>query len=148
MPACKCYCYDHGGLKPQAMKDAEQKYDRKFGEYTLFIGSKGLIGSDARVMFPDDPKAPQPPKPKAVIPRAKAGGPIEDLYACIRTGGQPVSNFIDAAGPLTAFALAGHLAQFAGIGKKVEWDVEKMECTNMPELNKYVRREYRKGWEV
>ncbi len=146
MPACKCYCYDHGGLMPQAMKDAQQKYNRKFGEYTLFIGDKGMIGSDAQILDEEQRKAAK--KPEKMIARAKAGGPIEDLYACIRTGGAPVSNFTDAAGPLTATALAGHLAQFAGIGSKVEWDVEKMECTNKPELNKYVRREYRKGWEV
>jgi hypothetical protein len=49
---------------------------------------------------------------------------------------------------LTSFALAGHLAQFAGVGKKLEWDVEKMKCTNLPEINRYVRRTYRSGWEV
>ena len=32
--------------------------------------------------------------------------------------------------------------------KKLEWDVERMECTNLPEVNRYVRRDYRKGWEV
>ena len=37
---------------------------------------------------------------------------------------------------------------FAGVGKKLEWDVEKMECTNDPAVNKYLRREYRKGWEL
>ena len=56
--------------------------------------------------------------------------------------------FPQCAAALTAFALAGHLAQFAGVGKKLEWDVEKMQCTNDPAVNKYVRREYRKGWEV
>lgn len=45
-------------------------------------------------------------------------------------------------------AMTGHLAQYAGIGGKIEWDVEKMECTNKPELNQFVRREYRSGWEV
>ena len=66
----------------------------------------------------------------------------------VRNGGQPASNFPDAGGPLTAMALAGHLAQYAGIGAKIEWDVEKMQCTNVPEVNKYVRREYRAGGEV
>jgi len=37
---------------------------------------------------------------------------------------------------------------FAGVGKRLEWDVEKMECTNAPEINRYVRRDYRAGWEV
>ncbi len=39
-------------------------------------------------------------------------------------------------------------AMFAGVGKKVEWDVEKMEVTNFPELNHFVRRSSRPGWEV
>jgi hypothetical protein len=42
----------------------------------------------------------------------------------------------------------GHLAMRAGVGKTLEWDGPNMKCTNMPELNKYVSREYRKGWEV
>jgi len=66
----------------------------------------------------------------------------------MKSGGAPCSSFPDAAAPLAAFVLTGHLAMFAGVGKKVEWDVEKMQCTNMPEINRYARREYRKGWEV
>jgi hypothetical protein len=30
----------------------------------------------------------------------------------------------------------------------VEWDGVNMMCTNMPELNQHVKREYRKGWEL
>jgi predicted dehydrogenase len=144
-PAAKAYVYDHDGLKPKIMKEAEKEYNRKFGEFTLFIGEKGMIGSDSRILPESKHKEfPQPPKTYA---RAH-GGPVEDLYYCIKNGGTPASNFPDAAGPLTAFALCGHLAQFAGVGKKLEWDVEKMECTNLPEINKYVRRDYRPGWEV
>ena len=145
MPAAKVYVYDHEGLKPDVMKDAEKKYDRKFGEFTLFVGEKGLIGSDGRILPEEKHKEfPAPPK---TLARAH-GGPIEDLFHCCKNGGAPASNFTDSAGPLTAFALSGHLAQFAGVGKKLVWDVEKMQCTNMPEINRYVAREYRKGWEV
>jgi len=145
MPPVKVYAYDHEGLKPDIMKETEKKYDRKFGEFTLFVGDKGLIGSDSRIIPEDQHKAfPEPPK---TLPRAH-GGPIEDLFHCCKNGGAPCSNFTDSAGPLTAFALAGHLAQFAGVGKKIEWDVVKMRCTNLPEANAHVRREYRKGWEV
>lgn len=145
-PAVKIYVYDHAGLKPEIMKETEKKYDRKFGEFTLFIGDKGMIGSDSRIL-PEE-KHKEFPVPEKTLPRAKAGGPIEDFYYCIKNGGTPVSNFPDAAAPLTAFALCGHLAAFAGVGKKIEWDVEKMQCTNLPEINQLVRRQYRKGWEV
>ncbi len=42
----------------------------------------------------------------------------------------------------------GCLAEKAGLNKKVQWDTTKMACTNMPELNSLLKREYRKGWEL
>ena len=145
MPPVKVHVYDHDGLKPDIMKDTEKKYNRKFGEFTLFVGTKGLIGTDARIIPEERHKdTPAPPK---TIARAH-GGPIEDLFHAMRNDGTPCSNFIDSAGPLTAFALTGHLAMFAGVGKKLEWDVEKMQCTNMRQINRCVRRTYRKDWEV
>ena len=128
------------------MKELEKKYSVKWSEATLFVGTKGYLDNNARIL-PESEHQRFPVPPKTLV-RPKAGGPIEDLYACIRSGGTPVSNFIDAGGPLTAIALTGHLAQYAGIGGKIEWDVEKMQCTNRPEINRFVRREYRSGWEV
>jgi hypothetical protein len=144
-PPCKCFVYDHGGLKPEVMKETEKKAGREFGEFTLFVGDKGMIGSDGH-LIPQAAREKFTPPPKT-LPRAH-GGPIDDLYWCIRNGGTPASNFPDAAGPLTAIALAGHLAQFAGQGSKIEWNMERMECTNRPEVNQYVKRTYRPGWEV
>jgi len=144
-PACKCFVYDHEGLKPEVMKETEKKEERKFGEFTLFVGSQSMIGSDGR-MIPQDAHD-KFPKPEKTLPRAH-GGPIEDLYWCIRNNGTPASNFPGAAAPLTALALTGHLAQFAGTGSRIEWDAVKMQCTNRPEINQYVKRSYRKGWEV
>jgi len=34
------------------------------------------------------------------------------------------------------------------VGRKIEWDVEKKEYTNLPDANRLLRRAYRKGWEV
>jgi hypothetical protein len=85
--------------------------------------------------------------PAQKIPRIK-GGPIPDLMQAVRGGTPPCSNFADSAGPFTEFVLSGQLAMFAGSGKKVEWNVAAMKCTNNPELNQYLKREYRKGWEV
>jgi predicted dehydrogenase len=150
MVPVKVHVYDNAGLRPEIMKDAEKKYDVKFGEDTLFVGDKGLFrtgGTCGSLGFLPEDRRTEIPDPPKVLPRAH-GGPIEDLlYAC-KNGTVPCSNFPDAAAPLTAFALAGHLAQFAGVGRKLEWDVKKMKCTNAPDTNRYVRREYRKGWEV
>ena len=146
MGPVKVYVYDHGGLKPDIMKETEKKYKRKFGEFTLFVGDKGgLMGSDCQIIPRESHKAfDSPPK---TLPRAH-GGPIEDLFHACRKGTTPCSNFVDAAGPLTAFVLSGLLAQFSGVGKPIEWDVEKMKCTNVPEANQYVRTPYREGWSL
>jgi len=150
MGPVKIHVYDHRELRPEIMKEAEQKYETKFSECTLFVGEKGLYrstGTSGSSEFLPKERKNEFPSPERSLPRAH-GGPIEDLFWAIKNGGTPCSNFPDAAGPLTAFALAGHLAQFAGVGKKLVWDVQKMECTNMPEINRYARRDYRPGWEV
>lgn len=151
MPALKIYVYDHAGLKPDIMKQTEKECDINFGECTLYLGEKGKFwttgtAGQARIL-PLEKHAAYPPPPKT-LPRAKGDGPIEDLFACIKDGGVPCSNFVTAAGPLTEFVLLGHLAQYAGVGKRLEWDVARMRCTNEPEINEHVRRTYRRGWEV
>ncbi len=145
MPPVKVFVYDHAKLKPEIMKETEEKYKRKFGEFTLFVGDKGLMGSDSRII--PEARHKEFTAPPKSIPRAH-GGPIDDLFHACRHGTTPCSNFVDAAGPLTAFVLSGFLAQVAGVGRTVEWDVEKMQCTNLRQINRYVGRTYRKGWEV
>ncbi len=150
MGPVKIHVYDHQGIKPEIMKDAEKKYETKFEECTLFVGDKGLFrtkGTCASLGFLPEDRRTEVPVPAKVLPRAH-GGPIEDLFYACKNDTTPCSNFPGAAAPLTAFALAGHLAQFAGVGKKLEWDVENMQCTNVPEITRYVRRTYRPGWEV
>jgi len=42
-------------------------------------------------------------------------------------------------------ALAGVLA-LRSPGRKLQWDSANLSVTNAPELNQFVRSEYRKGW--
>lgn len=150
MPALTSTVYDHTKIQPKIVSEAEREYGIDFGEGTLFVGDKGLLwtastASDVKLL-PLKRNA-EVPAPQPTLPRAH-GEPIEDLFWAIKHNGTPCSSFDASAGPLTAFALLGHLAQFAGIGQKLEWDVEGMRCANVPEVNHYVRRRYRKGWEV
>ncbi|MGO8675744.1 MAG: Gfo/Idh/MocA family protein [Limisphaerales bacterium] len=150
MGPVKVHVYDNAELRPDIMKDTEKQYQTKFEEDTLFVGDKGLFRTGGTCgslgFFPEDRRT-EIPVPKQSLPRAH-GGPIEDLFYACKHGTVPCSNFPGASAPLTAFALTGHLAQFAGVGKKLEWDVERMRCTNMPEINRFLRRAYRPGWEV
>jgi predicted dehydrogenase len=150
MPEVKIHAYDHGGLMPKVMKDVQDKYHIRFGECTLFVGQNGLMRTEGTAggwQFIPYERGKDVPKPAKALPRAH-GGPVGDLFWCLKNGGTPCSDFVTAAGPLASFVLSGHLAMFAGVGKKVEWDVEKMECTNLPEVNQFAHREYRAGWEL
>ena len=51
-----------------------------------------------------------------------------------------------AAGAVTETILLGAVALRAG--KKIMYDAENMKITNIPAANKYLYREYRKGWEL
>ncbi|HOM15824.1 MAG TPA: hypothetical protein PLQ00_00760, partial [Thermoguttaceae bacterium] len=79
--------------------------------------------------------------------RPGVGVHVADFLRACKEGYQPSSHF-DVAGPLTEMVLLGCLAIKAGPGKKVVWDATKMECSNLPELNALVRRQYRPGWEL
>ena len=49
-------------------------------------------------------------------------------------------------GRLTETVLLGVVAY--RVGKKLEWDAEKLKATNCSEADAYVRKQYRKGWEL
>jgi hypothetical protein len=69
---------------------------------------------------------------------------LEWIAAC-KGGPMPYSNF-DVAAYLTEIILLGCIA--LRVGKKLEWDGPNMRATNAPEASQYVKRVYRKGWEL
>ena len=66
----------------------------------------------------------------------------------MRAGKTETSASFDYGTRLTEFSILGNLAMHAGAGKRVMWDGPKMKVTNLPELNRWVKREYRKGWKA
>ncbi|MBI3736917.1 gfo/Idh/MocA family oxidoreductase, partial [Candidatus Sumerlaeota bacterium] len=70
---------------------------------------------------------------------------MEWIDAC--KGGAPaMSNFIDYAGKLTEVVLVGNVAM--RVGKKIEWDGPNMKAPNCPEADRFIKNEYRAGWEL
>ncbi|MEM7235470.1 MAG: Gfo/Idh/MocA family oxidoreductase, partial [Planctomycetota bacterium] len=101
MPPVTVYVYDHKGLRPDVMKEAETKHKFEFKECTLFSGKKGQLriqGHSGRWNFLPSEKAKEIKTPDKTIARAH-GGPIEDLFWAIKNDGTPCSNFPGAAGP-------------------------------------------------
>ncbi len=83
----------------------------------------------------------------ASIP-SKIPAPIDHyqewINAC-KGGPAALSNF-DYSADLTEMVLLGNLA--IRTGKKIEWDADAMKARNCPEADQYIKREYRKGWEL
>ncbi|MBL4640968.1 MAG: hypothetical protein JKX86_04040 [Verrucomicrobiales bacterium] len=67
---------------------------------------------------------------------------LEWIGAC--KGGKPAWSSFDYAGPMTEAMLLGLVALRSG--KKIEWDAKKMRVKNVPEANRFIHSEYRKGW--
>jgi predicted dehydrogenase len=147
MSAVKVHSYD--AAWPEFVKELEKKHNEKFGGGTVYVGDKGIMvtgtyGDNPRILPKDRHEAFG--KPEQKIPRSKHGCKGDFMAAC--KGGEPGSSNFDYAGPFTEFVLTGVLASRAGMGKKLEWDVEKLTCTNLDDVNQWVKRDYRKGWEV
>ena len=62
-------------------------------------------------------------------------------------GGKPTVGDFTLTGPISeAFNLAAISLRLGGA--KLVWDAENMTITNRPDANRYLTREYRKGWEI
>jgi predicted dehydrogenase len=68
----------------------------------------------------------------------------EWIRAC-KGGPKPSANF-DYSGPLSETILLGNVA--ARAGQKLFWNGPNFKVTNMPEAEKYLKREYREGWRL
>lgn len=121
----------------------------------LLIGSKGTLyspdayGSSYKLLPKPSFEDFKPPEP--TLPRFGAGDSDnfqkKEWVAAIRANKPELalSNF-GYAGLLTEAMLLGNVA--ARAGKRIEWDGNAMKIPNSPELEKYLTREYRKGWAV
>jgi predicted dehydrogenase len=138
--------YD-GGLMPQ--RPAELEEGRKFGEAddNLFVGDKGKMLGYRLIPEARMKEYGKPPQKIARSP----GHHKEWINAC--KGGPAARANFDWAGPLTEAVLAGNIAlkmekQLYEKGLKLHHDGPKMQVTNLPEANKYIRDEYREGWSL
>ena len=151
MPPVKFTWYD-GGLKPPRPEELEE--NRPFrvegedgDEGLLFVGDRGKILCGFNGMSPRlIPEAKmtgyqQPPK---TLPRSP-GNEREWLDACKGSKVKPGGNF-EFSGMVTETLLLGNVATRSA--QKLNWDRANMKVVNADALEKYVRPERRKGWEL
>jgi predicted dehydrogenase len=151
MPPVKLIWHD-GGLKPPRPAELEPGRTVQRGMSIIFIGEKGTLvagetGDSPRLIPESKMKAYK--LPRKTIPRVGQGqdgdkGHEMDWVRACKDGKPACSNF-DESGPLTEAALLGNVA-LRMTEQKLEWDGENMKFTNNAEANKYLHKEYRKGW--
>ncbi len=114
---------------------------------TIYVGERGIIYTGTygdRMHIVPMEKMSETPQPPKTLPRPK--DIFTDFIEACRGGKTETAVSFEYGTRLTEFAILGNLAQRAGEGKKVEWDGPNMKVKNIPELNQWVNREYRKGW--
>jgi hypothetical protein len=149
MPPLDLFWYD-GGIKPRLPDELETANVEWPIEGILFVGDQGKIFAGFNGQTPQlaakgriEPLFPG----ETQQPRRQGGGPDRSaIWLPAFKGGEPSpGNFLNAGGISDAVTL-GTVSLRAG--RKVLFDSENMKITNIPEANKYLVREYRKGWEL
>jgi predicted dehydrogenase len=142
LPPVKVVWYD-GGRRPHA----ELARKATLGANgSLFIGEKGVMHVPGfwgkGKLLPEaefaDYQAPAPSLPTS------PGHYAEWIAAC--KGGSPALSGFPYASVLTELVLLGNIA--LRLGRRFDWDAQNMKAINCPEADRFLRKEYRPGWEI
>lgn len=117
----------------------------KWDSGVLFVGSKGrmLLADYGRHALLPEREFADFQRPPKTIP-ASRGHHAEWIHAC-KTGAPTTCHF-EYAGWLTEANHLGNVAYRAG--RKLEWDAKAMRVVNTAEADRFIRRTYRKGWQL
>ncbi|TWU26278.1 Glucose--fructose oxidoreductase precursor [Novipirellula galeiformis] len=132
--------WHHGRGCPQAVQDLGVPAAENG---VLFVGDDGLLMADydTHALLPEnqfrDFTRPEPTIPESI------GCHRREWFEACKGNGQALCDF-DYAAPLTETVLLGNIA--FRVGGKIQWDSARMTATNTDQVDRYLQREYRKGW--
>jgi predicted dehydrogenase len=134
--------WNDGDRRPPLPDDFEQ--GRKLpSQGGLYYGDKGTILAphmgNPRLVPESEMKGFKMPEPFL----GRGENHYQQWINACKGGPRPTADF-DYSGPLSETILFGNVAALAG--QKLSWDGPNMRVTNVPEANKYLRRDYREGW--
>jgi hypothetical protein len=147
-PPVDLYWYD-GGMRPPIPEELSRENKELPQEGMMFVGDQGKILAGFNIQNPQiiSGKKMEAPAnittgPQNQVQQTSVALPLF-VNAC-KTGKQYPGSFSEAeylteAVNLYAVALRTH--------KLLKYDAATMKITNVPDANKYLSREYRKGWE-
>jgi predicted dehydrogenase len=140
--------YD-GGLMPPTPKGIPGgRMDPGGG--VMFVGSEGYLMHETYgnkpVLFGANAAERSATIPVS-LPRIEGGqGGHEMNWIRAIKGQEGISNPFETAVPLNETMVLGMVAMKAG--QAIEYDGTATQVTNVPDANRYLTREYRKGWEL
>ena len=156
-PALDLFWYD-GSMKPPTPEELEAEGRELPLEGMMFVGDAGRIlagfrGESPQLVPEQKMRAyraaknlPEPPPPQRGPAAASARGGDAEWVAAFRAGRSTYGDFL-LAGPISdAFNLAAVSLRLGG--RRLAFDSARARVTNVAEANKYLTREYRKGWEL
>lgn len=142
-------CWYDGGMRPATPRELLDENKELPQEGMMFVGDKGKILSGFHIKDPQiiSGKKMEPSEKNKSDKRNQVEQTSEALplfVNAVKTGKQYPGNFSEAeylteAMNLYAVALRSN--------KMLKYDAANLKITNVPEANKYLNREYRKGWE-
>ncbi len=146
LPPVKVTWYE--GTRPPRPEELEDGRKLPDEGGILFKGTKGTImagvyGQGARII--PEARMKEVGKPELKIPRITAPSHEMDWVAAAK-GGTKAGACFEYSGPLTEICLLGNVAK--KMDARIDWDAANLKVTNLPDANKLIRTEYRKGWSL
>jgi hypothetical protein len=149
-PALDLIWYD-GGMRPPTPDELDEDRKELPAEGMMFVGDKGKILAGFHV---DSPRlipekrmsgrtAPPVPARRQESDRPALSAGLRQWVGACKGGAQSPGSFLNA-GPISEAANLYAVALRAG--RKIQFDAETASITNLPNANRYLSREYRKGW--
>jgi len=138
-PPLDLFWYD-GGIRPRTPEELERENAELPPEGMLFVGEKGKILAG---FWGDKPRLLSGEK----IGDWPAPSPTNGDWVKAFRGGEATCGDFARMSPISeAFNLAAVSLRLGG--KRLLWDSANTKITNLPDAEKYLTREYRKGWEI
>ena len=153
-PALDLFWYD-GSMKPPLPEELETDNKDFEPEGMMFVGDKGKIlagfhGENARIIPEQrmrDYRAAKNLPEANPQQRSQGRGDRAGAWVAAFKGGKPTYGDFLLAGPISDAFNLGAVSLRLG-GRRLLFDAANMKVTNVPEANKLLTRDYRKGWEL
>ena len=148
-PALKMYWYDGGLLPPRCEFIPDDVVVRGDGGGGLIVGTKGALTyqtyGDKPTVYPASVAEAAAAVPQTV-PRITGGHEMNWAQACMGAG--TASSPFEYGTKLNETMVLGVAALRAGQGRVLQYDAPNMRFSNAPDADRFLTREYRKGWEL